>query len=99
MRGRRKHRLSCHKRNLSQVRSVRCADRFTWSKPYQIHLGGIYPQAPNNPQYDMSGSGINMESGDLFTCTIDYDGSSLTGTLTDTVTNTTYTKTYTGRSN
>ena len=30
-----------------------------------FYSGGTYPQAPNNPQYDMSGSGINMESGDL----------------------------------
>jgi hypothetical protein len=61
-----------------------------------FYSGGTYPQAPNNPQYDMSSSGINMESGDLFTCTITYDGSLLTETLTDTVTNATYTKTYTG---
>jgi len=61
-----------------------------------FYSGGTYPQAPNNPQYDMSGSGINMESGDLFSCTITYDGSSLTETLTDTVTAATYTKTYTG---
>jgi Chitobiase/beta-hexosaminidase C-terminal domain/Legume lectin domain len=61
-----------------------------------LYSGGTYPQAPNNPQYDMSGSGINLESGDLFACTITYDGSSLTETLTDTVTKATYTKTYTG---
>jgi hypothetical protein len=61
-----------------------------------FYSGGTYPQAPNNPQYDMSGSGINMESGDPFTCTITYDGSSLTETLTDTITKDTYTKTYTG---
>jgi hypothetical protein len=61
-----------------------------------FYSGGTYPQAPNNPQYDMSGSGVNMESGDLFTCTITYDGSSLTETLTDTITKATYTKTYTG---
>ena len=61
-----------------------------------FYSGGTYPQAPNNPQYDMSGSGINMESGDPFICTITYDGSSLTETLTDTVTKATYTKTYTG---
>ena len=61
-----------------------------------FYSGGTYPQAPNNPQYDMSPSGINMESGDLFTCTITYDGSSLTETLTDTVTKATYTNTYTG---
>jgi hypothetical protein len=60
-----------------------------------FYSGGTYPQAPNNPQYDMSASGINMESGDLFSCTITYDGSSLTETVTDTVTNATYTKTYT----
>jgi hypothetical protein len=61
-----------------------------------FYSGGIYPQAPNNPQYDMSASGINMESADLFSCTITYDGSSLTETVTDTVTKATFTKTYTG---
>ena len=59
------------------------------------YTGGEIPQYPN-PQYDMSGSGINMQSGDEFTCTLTYDGSNLTETLTDTVTKTQYTHTYTG---
>ncbi len=93
--GAREPRLRCDKFNLSQVRSVWCTAGTTGANLTGFYSGGKYPQAPN-PQYDMSGSGINMESGDLFTCTITYDGSSLTETLTDTVTKATYTKTYTG---
>jgi hypothetical protein len=37
-----------------------------------FYSGGEYPHAPN-PEYDMSGSGINMESGHLMRCTIAYD--------------------------
>ena len=58
------------------------------------YTDGEYPQAPQNPQYDMSGSGINMQSGDLFSATLSYDGTTLTETLTDTVTNATYTHSY-----
>ena len=58
------------------------------------YTDGEYPQAPQNPQYDMSGSGIKMQSGDLFRATLSYDGTTLTETLTDTVTNATYTHSY-----
>ena len=60
-----------------------------------FYSGGEWANYPN-PQYDMAPSGINMESGDLFTCTLTYNDSTLTETLTDTVTRATYTKTYTG---
>ena len=60
-----------------------------------FYSGGEWANYPN-PQYDMSASGINMESGDLMSCTLAYNGSTLTETLTDTVTNATYTKAYSG---
>ena len=59
------------------------------------YTDGEYPQAPQNSQYDMSGSGINMQSGDLFSATLTYDGATLTETVTDTVTNATYRQSYT----
>jgi Chitobiase/beta-hexosaminidase C-terminal domain/Legume lectin domain len=59
-----------------------------------FYTDGEYPQLPN-PQYDMSASGINMESGDLMRATLAYNGTVLTETLTDTVTGATYTKGYT----
>ena len=45
-------------------------------------------------QYDMSGSGINLQSGDEFTCTIAYNGAIITETLKDTVTGQSYTNGY-----
>jgi len=60
-----------------------------------FYSGGTYPQAPNNPQYDMSGSGINMEAGDLMRVTLSYNGTVLTEIVTDTVTGATYTNSYT----
>jgi hypothetical protein len=59
-----------------------------------FYSGGEYPQPPN-PEYDMSSSGINMESGDLMRATLAYNGTVLTETLTDTVTSATYTNSYT----
>ena len=59
-----------------------------------LYSGGESPQPPN-PEYDMSGSGINMESGDVMRATLAYDGTVLTETVIDTVTNATYTRTYT----
>jgi predicted secreted protein len=58
------------------------------------YINGEYPQAPYSLQYDMSGSGIDFQSGDEFSCTITYNGSVLTETLTDTVTSQTYTISY-----
>jgi Chitobiase/beta-hexosaminidase C-terminal domain/Legume lectin domain len=59
-----------------------------------FYSGGEFPQAPYNPQYDMSGSGINMQSGDLMRSTLTYNGATLTETVTDTVTGATYTNSY-----
>jgi hypothetical protein len=43
----------------------------------------------------MSGSGINMESGDLMRATLSYNGTVLTEIVTDTVTGATYASSYT----
>jgi hypothetical protein len=59
-----------------------------------FYSGGEFPQAPYNPQYNMSGSGINMQSGDLMRATLTYNGATLTETVTDTVTGATYTNSY-----
>jgi Legume lectin domain len=61
-----------------------------------LYTGGEYPQAPENPQYDMFGSGINMQSGDEFKATLVYNGATLVETVTDTVTKAHYTQTYAG---
>jgi len=58
-----------------------------------FYSGGEYPQLPN-PEYDMSGSGINMESGDLMRCTLSYNGTVLIESVTDMVTGATYTNMY-----
>jgi Chitobiase/beta-hexosaminidase C-terminal domain/Legume lectin domain len=58
-----------------------------------FYSGGEYPQAPN-PEYDMSGAGIHLESGDLMRCTLAYNGTVLTESVTDTVTGATYTNSY-----
>lgn len=61
-----------------------------------FYSGGTYPQAPNDPQYSMASSGINMQSGHLMRATLTYNGSVLSEAVTDTVTGATYTKSYTG---
>jgi hypothetical protein len=58
--------------------------------------GGIYCEPPQNVSYDMAPSGINLTSGDVFSATLTYDGSTLSETLTDTSTGAQYTKAYTG---
>ncbi len=60
-----------------------------------FYSGGEYPQAPNNPQYDMAPSGINMQSGHLMRATLTYNGTALSETVSDTVTGATYTNSYT----
>ena len=63
-----------------------------------VNLTGFYSGGSTHslptPQYDMSGSGINMESGDLMRCTLAYNGTVLTESVTDTVTGATYTNSY-----
>jgi hypothetical protein len=60
-----------------------------------FYSGGEFPQAPNNPQYDMAPSGINMQSGHLMRATLSYNGTVLKETVTDSVTGATYTNSYT----
>ena len=55
---------------------------------------GTFPAAPVTTEYDMAPSGINLNSGHLFSATLTYNGSTLTESLTDTITGATYTHTY-----
>ena len=59
---------------------------------------GLYTDgaAPTNiGSIDLSSTGINFHSGDVFQANLSYNGSTLTETLTDTQTNATVTETYT----
>ena len=59
---------------------------------------GLYTDgaAPTNiGSIDLSSTGINLHSGDVFQANLSYNGSTLTETLTDTQTNATVTETYT----
>jgi hypothetical protein len=58
-----------------------------------FYSGGVYPQPPQT-EYDMTPSGINMESGHLMKATLTYNGSVLMETVTDTVTGATYRNSY-----
>jgi hypothetical protein len=57
---------------------------------------GTFPAAPVTTENNMAPSGINLNSGDEFSATLTYNGSTLTESLTDTVTKANYTHTYTG---
>jgi Legume lectin domain len=50
--------------------------------------------APNIPSVDLTPSGIDLHSGDVFAAHITYDGTTLTLTLTDTVTNAVFTNSW-----
>jgi hypothetical protein len=58
---------------------------------------GIYANGamPTVPAVDLSSTGINLHSGDIFNAQLSYDGVTLTVVITDTVTNATATQTYT----
>jgi hypothetical protein len=58
-----------------------------------FYSGGVYPQPPQ-AQYDMSSSGISMQSGHLMKATLTYNGTVLTESVTDTVTGATYRNSY-----
>jgi hypothetical protein len=58
-----------------------------------FYSGGVNPQPPQ-PEYDMSASGINMQSGHLMKATLTYNGTVLMETVTDTVTGATYRNSY-----
>ncbi len=58
---------------------------------------GLYTSGANpfTPSIDLSGTGINLHSGDVFRVTLSYDGSTLTETITDTNTLAAWTHAYT----
>ena len=51
--------------------------------------------SPTIPAIDLSSTGINLHSGDIFNAQLTYNGSTLTVVITDTVTNASATQTYT----
>jgi hypothetical protein len=56
-----------------------------------LYLNGA---VPTTPAIDLSTSGINLHSGDIFNVQLSYDGITLTEVITDTVTNASVTETY-----
>jgi hypothetical protein len=58
---------------------------------------GLYTDGavPTIPATDLSSTGINLHSGDVFNAQLTYNGTTLTVVITDTVTNATATQTYT----
>jgi hypothetical protein len=62
-----------------------------------IDSTGLYINgaSPTVPFVDMTGSGVDLHSGDVFDVHMVYDGTSLTMTITDTVTNAMFTHTWT----
>jgi fibronectin type 3 domain-containing protein len=56
-----------------------------------LYLNGA---SPTLPAADMTSSGINLHSGDVFTVSLTYNGSTLTETITDAVTNASFTENY-----
>jgi hypothetical protein len=62
-----------------------------------INSTGLYVNgvSPSTPADDLTPSGVDLHSGDLFAVHMTYDGTSLILTITDTVTNAVFTKTYT----
>ena len=57
---------------------------------------GLYENGtnPTVPSVDLTPSGVNLHSGDLFQATLSYDGAILTQTLLDTTTGSLFTHTY-----
>jgi hypothetical protein len=63
-----------------------------------LFVNGDTPGIPANPAdtiVDLSGSGIDLQSSDVFKVTLAYDGTTLTETITDTVTGAMFTHSYT----
>jgi hypothetical protein len=56
----------------------------------QFGLGAGFPDT----SIDLTGTGIDLSSGHLFSVTLSYNGTTLTETITDTVTNATFTTSY-----
>jgi hypothetical protein len=57
---------------------------------------GLYVNGtlPTTPAVDMTSSGVNLHSTDIFNVQMSYDGSNLTMTITDATSNATFTKTW-----
>ena len=57
---------------------------------------GLYVNgaAPTTPAIDMTSSGVNLRSGDVFNVQMSYDGTNLTMSITDATTNATFTHTW-----
>ena len=62
-----------------------------------IDSTGLYMNgaSPTTPATDLTSSGVNLHSGDVFSAVFTYNGTTLTVTITDTVTKATATQTYT----
>ena len=66
---------------------------FTNGRSPTIRQPGLAPGYPD-ASIDMTGTGIDLHSGDPFTVNLTYDGTTLTETITDTVTHATFTTSY-----
>ncbi len=57
---------------------------------------GLYVNgaSPTTPAVDMTSSGVNLHTTDIFNVQMSYDGSNLTMTITDATTNATFTRTW-----
>jgi fibronectin type 3 domain-containing protein len=51
--------------------------------------------SPSTPAIDLTSTGVNLHSGDVFQVLMGYDGTTLSVTMTDTITHATATQTYT----
>ena len=58
-----------------------------------LYTDGAAPTSANS--IDMTSSGINLHSGDVFQVSMSYNGTTLAVTITDTNTNATFTQDYT----
>jgi len=56
-----------------------------------LYVNGAYPSIPAT---DLTGSGVNLHSGDIMSVSLTYDGTTLTEKITDTITAATKTLTY-----
>ncbi len=57
-----------------------------------LYINGAYPTVP---AINLTGTGINLHSGDYFNATMTYDGTTLTMTLTDAITLATWSQSFT----
>jgi hypothetical protein len=66
---------------------------FTDGRSPTIREPGLAPGFPDT-SIDLTGTGIDLHSGDTFRVNLGYDGTTLTETITDTVTHATFTTSY-----